>query len=165
MGFRGGQGVRLLDEHPGGPLSFARLPFREHAVTDPTPQPPATNRRRRWWLIGLAVVVIPILLFSIYVGMALDWSYSEGERAGIVQKFSKKGWVCKTWEGELAMSTVPGVAPTIWPFTVRNETVARSISAGMGRRVVLQYAEHRGVPTTCFGETPYYVDSVIVLEQ
>lgn len=137
-------------------------------MTDPTPapssEPSPTPRRRRWILIAIAAIVVPALLFSIYVGMALEWSYSEGDRAGVVQKFSKKGWLCKTWEGELAMSTVPGVAPTIWPFTVRDAGAAKQLSAAMGRRVVLQYAEHRGVPTSCFGETPYYVDSVKVLE-
>ena len=95
--------------------------------------------------------------------MALSWSYSEGDRAGILQKFSNKGWVCKTWEGELAMTTVPGVAPTLWTFTVRDDAVAKKVLEGLGQRVVLQYAEHRGVPTTCFGETAYYVDSVRVL--
>lgn len=136
-------------------------------MTDLTPssEPTPTPRRRRPLLIALAVVVVPVLLFSIYVGMALDWSYSEGDRAGILQKFSHKGWVCKTWEGELAMTTVPGVAPTLWNFTVRDAAVAKQVAAGLGRRVVLQYAEHRGVPTTCFGETAYYVDSVKVLEQ
>lgn len=126
-----------------------------------TPAHLPTQSRRRKVLLGItAALVIALLLFWIYAGMALDWSYSEGERAGIVQKFSKKGWVCKTWEGELAMTTVPGVAPTLWNFTVRDPAVAKQVSDNMGRRVVLQYAEHRGVPTTCFGETPYYVDSV-----
>jgi hypothetical protein len=136
-------------------------------VTDSAPpqEPAPTHRRRRWLLIAFAAVVVPVLLFSIYVGMALSWSYSEGDRAGILQKFSRKGWVCKTWEGELAMTTVPGVAPVMWNFTVRDEAVAKQVAAGLGRRVVLQYAEHRGVPTTCFGETAYYVDSVKVLEQ
>ena len=113
----------------------------------------------------MAVIVIPALLFSIYVGMALSWSYSEGDRAGILQKFSRKGWLCKTWEGELAMTTVPGVAPTLWTFTVRDDAVAKKVLEGLGQRVVLQYAEHRGVPTSCFGETAYYVDSVRVLPQ
>ncbi|MES2123629.1 MAG: hypothetical protein V4503_02965 [Gemmatimonadota bacterium] len=128
-----------------------------------TGTPAPTRHRRRWGLIAIGMVVVPVLLFSIYVGMALDWSYSEGDRSGIVQKFSRKGWLCKTWEGELAMSTVPGVAPTLWNFTVRDASVAKAVSASLGRRVVLQYAEHRGVPTTCFGETAYYVDSVVVL--
>lgn len=118
--------------------------------------------KRRWGLIALGVVVIPVLLFSIYAGMALNWAYSEGERAGVLQKFSHKGWVCKTWEGEIAMTTVPGVAPVMWSFTVRDDQVAKQISSAVGRRVVLHYQEHRGVPTTCFGETAYFVDSVTI---
>ncbi len=122
----------------------------------------AASTKRRVVLIALAVVVVPLLLFSIYAGAALNFAYSRGERAGVLQKFSHKGWLCKTWEGEIAMSTVPGVAPVIWAFTVREPSVAAKISAAVGERVVLHYAEHRGVPTTCFGETPYFVDSVTV---
>ena len=96
------------------------------------------------------------------MGLALSWSYSEGERAGVLQKFSRRGWVCKTYEGELAMSIVPGVAPTIWDFSVRDEPVVPRLSAAIGKRVVLHYTEHRGVPTTCFGQTAYFVDSVAV---
>ena len=120
------------------------------------------SSKRRWILIALAVVVVPILFFSIYAGAALNWAYSEGERAGVLQKFSHKGWVCKTWEGEIAMTTVPGVAPVIWTFTVREDSVAAAMSKAVGQRVVLHYAEHRGVPTKCFGETPYFVDQVTV---
>ena len=130
-------------------------------MTDPVPQP----RRRRWKLIAVAAVLVPVLLFSIYVGLTLSWSYSAGDRVGILQKFSSKGWVCKSWEGDLAMNTVPGVAPTIWNFTVRDDNVAKQVMASLGRRVGLRYAEHRGVPTSCFGDTPYYVDSVWVLNQ
>jgi len=130
-------------------------------MTDPTPQP----RRRRWKLIAFAAVLVPALLFSIYVGLTLSWSYSEGDRVGILQKFSSKGWLCKSWEGDIAMNTVPGVAPTIWHFTVRDDAVAKKVMASLGQRVGLRYEEHRGVPTTCFGDTPYYVDSVWVLNQ
>jgi hypothetical protein len=130
----------------------------EMPMTDPEmPRP-----RRKWGLIVAAVVIVPLLLFSLYAGLTLKWSYSDGVRAGILQKFSAKGWVCKTWEGELAMTTVPGVAPTLWTFTVRDNTVARQIEAALGKRVVLHYREHRGVPTSCFGDTPYFVDSVAV---
>jgi hypothetical protein len=122
----------------------------------------AVRGKRRWGLIALGVVVVPVLLFSIYAGAALNWAYSEGERAGVLQKFSHKGWVCKTWEGEIAMTTVPGVAPVMWNFTVRDDQVAKRMSSAVGQRVVLHYQEHRGVPTTCFGETPYFVDSVTI---
>jgi hypothetical protein len=116
---------------------------------------------RRLWLILPALVAIPLLLFTLYVGVALRWSYSDGERAGVLQKFSRKGWVCKTYEGELAMSVVPGVAPTIWEFSVRDDAVVPKVSAALGRRVVLHYTQHPGLPTSCFGTTDYFVDSVV----
>jgi hypothetical protein len=120
------------------------------------------KKRRRLWPIVLALLVLPPLLFTLYLGLALGWSYSEGERAGVLQKFSRKGWVCKTYEGELAMSVVPGVAPTIWDFSVRDDKVVPSLNAALGKRVVLHYTEHPGLPTTCFGHTAYFVDSVSV---
>lgn len=123
----------------------------------------APKPRRRVWLYALAVVAVLLLLFTLYVGMAFTWSYSDGQRAGILQKFSRKGWICKSYEGELAMSIVPGVTPTIWEFSVRDEQVVPKLGAALGKRVVLHYAEHRGIPTTCFGNSPYYVDSVSVV--
>jgi hypothetical protein len=108
----------------------------------------------------VVIVLCGLVLFAGYTAIVLNWSYSDGERAGIVQKFSRKGGVFKTWEGELAMTTVPGVAPRIWEFTVRDEDVVEKIRAGLGRPVVLHYTEHRGVPSRIFGETPYYVDGV-----
>jgi hypothetical protein len=123
----------------------------------------APKPRRRLWLYALVLLAVPLLLFTLYVGIAFTWSYSDGERAGILQKFSRKGWVCKTYEGELAMSIVPGVTPTIWDFSVRDERVLPSLNAALGKRVVLHYTEHRGIPTTCFGHTGYYVDSVSVM--
>jgi hypothetical protein len=116
--------------------------------------------RRRVWLIGLGALVILFVLFSLYLGLAFAWSYSDGQRAGILQKFSRKGWLCKTYEGELAMSIVPGVAPTIWEFSVRDPAVVSRLKSAIGDRVALHYTEHRGIPTSCFGQTNYFVDSV-----
>jgi hypothetical protein len=124
---------------------------------------PTAPKRRRLWLVLLAVLAIPLVLFTLYVGLAFRWSYSDGERAGILQKFSRKGWVCKTYEGELAMSIVPGVTPTIWEFSVHDDRVVPQLSQAIGKRVVLHYAEHPGIPTTCFGHTAYFVDSVAVV--
>jgi hypothetical protein len=121
----------------------------------------AAPPRRRWWhrwkLILAGVVATPVLIALLFAYSALHWSYSQGERAGTLQKFSRKGWLCKTWEGELMQPTAPGVAPTVWTFTVRDGAVAHQMNLGLGRHVVLRYEEHRGVPTTCFGDTPYYV--------
>jgi len=130
----------------------------------PAGAPTKPRRRFRLWLILAALLIVPALLFTLYVGTIFAISYSEGERAGILQKFSRKGWVCKTYEGELAMSIVPGVTPTIWSFSVRSEDVVPQLYSALGKRVVLHYKEHRGVPTNCFGSTSYYVDKVTVRE-
>lgn len=122
----------------------------------------AGNTKRKVRRVLLLLVLVPFLLFTLYTGFALTYSYSEGERAGILQKFSRKGWVCKTFEGELAMTTVPGVAPVLWKFSVRDDAVARRVEAAVGKSVTIHYSEHRGVPTNCFGETPYFADSITV---
>ena len=127
-------------------------------------KPGAKSRRLRRIALAFALVVIPFVLFSLYVGLMFAWSYSDGERAGILQKFSRKGWLCKTYEGELAMSIVPGVTPTIWEFSVRSEAVVPKLRNAIGRRVVLHYTEHRGIPTSCFGQTNYFVDSVAAVQ-
>jgi hypothetical protein len=108
----------------------------------------------------LSLLGITILGLAIYLLIVLNWSFSEGDRAGYLQKFSKKGWVCKTYEGEMAMTTVPGVAPVLWQFSVWDEAVADQINRLLGKRVVVHYREYRGIPTSCFGETSYFVDRV-----
>ncbi|MBW8329210.1 MAG: hypothetical protein K0M48_08705 [Thiobacillus sp.] len=114
-------------------------------------------------MIGTAL--LPLLIFVAYLAFVLNWSYSDGERAGYLQKFSRKGWLCKTYEGELAMTTVPGVAPVLWNFTVRDKAVADKLNALLGRRIVLHYEEHRGIPTTCYGETSHFVTRVHEIEE
>jgi hypothetical protein len=104
------------------------------------------------------------VLVAAYTWLSLTWSYSDGERAGFVQKFSKKGWVCKTWEGELLLATVPGAIPEKFEFTVRDEAVASQLLANMGKRMVLTYSQHRGVPSPCFGETEYFVEKMQVAQ-
>ena len=101
---------------------------------------------------------------TAYLLVAFTYSYSDGNRAGYMQKFSKKGWICKTYEGELAMTTVPGVAPVLWSFSVWDERVADDLARVMGKRIILHYKEYRYLPTTCFGETDYFVDRVEVQE-
>lgn len=101
-----------------------------------------------------------VLLAILWTWFALSWSYADGERAGYVQKFSRKGWLCKTWEGEIAMVTMPGAIPEKFEFTVRDEAVVQQINALAGKRVVLSYRQHKFIPTTCFGETEYFVDGI-----
>ncbi len=118
--------------------------------------------RRNWGkLTLLAIVVIPALVFTVWAGTALKYSYSTGQRVGFVQKFSRKGWLCKTWEGELAMVNMPGALSQMFDFSARNDSIAGAINDAMAKgRVELQYEEHRGVPTKCFGETNYFVTGV-----
>jgi len=117
-------------------------------------------------MISGAIVMLVVILggFALYIFAALHISYSEGDRSGLLQKFSRKGWVCKTYEGELALSYLPGVAPVLWYFSVRDEAVALKVNAGLGKKVVLHYSEHHGLPTDCFGETANFVDGLRVVE-
>jgi hypothetical protein len=117
--------------------------------------------RRRWLWFPLVLLLAAIA----YTPLTLWYSYSEGERVGVLQKLSRKGWVCKTYEGELALYVVSGVAPQIWPFTVRDSAVAERLNASLGKRVRLHYTEHRGVPSSCFGDTGYFVDDGSVAPQ
>jgi hypothetical protein len=95
--------------------------------------------------------------------MTLGFSYSSGERVGYVQKLSHKGWLCKTWEGELQMVAIPGSAPTIFTFSVRADSLARVIESAAGKQVSLQYEQHVGVPSSCFGDTEYFVVGVRIV--
>lgn len=115
-------------------------------------------------LWGSAVMLLLIGCFFAYTWFALTWSYSSGERAGYIQKFSRKGWLCKTWEGELSMVPVPGAVPEKFLFSVREEAVAQKITSSMAKRVSLVYEQHKGVPTSCFGESEYYVTAVKITE-
>ena len=111
--------------------------------------------------IRLTVAVAALLgLGALYLFGAWHWSYSEGERAGWVQKISKKGWLCKTWEGELALVSLPGSAVEKFLFTVHDEQVAAEITRVIGKRVSLHYEEKVGLPTTCFGDTRHFVTKV-----
>lgn len=118
------------------------------------------NPSKRLKLTLAAVLAVVLLLFSAYVWVALNFSFSEGERAGYLQKFSKKGWVCKTWEGEMLLTSMPGAIPEKFQFSVRDDAMKDQLMAATGQRVVLTYSQHRGVPTSCFGETEYFINKM-----
>jgi hypothetical protein len=116
---------------------------------------------RRLSILGLVVFG----LLAVYTWAMLSWSYSSGERAGWVQKFSHKGWICKTWEGELAMVSMPGTTVEKFLFTVREQSVVDEINRSMGKRVALHYDEKMGILSSCFGESRYFVSKVITVEE
>jgi hypothetical protein len=136
-------------------------------TTPPAPEPAPAGAAARPRHVGrrllLWLVVLPLFLVALYTWLTINWSYSNGYRSGLLQKFSEKGWVCKTHEGELWQSVVNNVSPTIWEFSVRNDRVARTLDSLVGKPVRVHYTEHRGVPTTCFADTRYFVDSVFVV--
>lgn len=132
-------------------------------MNEPTTEPEiGAPAKRTHGILSLAVIVVlvPILIFTLWTWAALGYVYSSGLRGGYVQKLSKKGWLCKTWEGELAMANLPGTMPEIFHFSVRNDSVAAMIEKNVGKRVSLSYEQHRGIPTPCFGETQYFVTGV-----
>jgi hypothetical protein len=126
------------------------------------PPEPGNRRKPKNWKLRLVLLlfVLPAVLLSAYTWLTLHYSYSTGERTGYIQKISKRGWLCKTWEGELAMTTFPGTAPQIFQFSVRNDATAGQIQLAAGQRVALSYEQHKGVPSSCFGETEYFVTGV-----
>ncbi len=135
------------------------MPPRAINTADVATQPPSPHKRHRHWgLIALLIlVVLPATVFAIYTWATLSFVYSRGERVGYVQKMSKRGWVCPTWEGQLAMFNYPGTNSQIFNFTVRSDSVARFIEANSTKHMTVDYEQHRGVPLSCFGDTEYFV--------
>lgn len=120
--------------------------------------------RKKVVKLVLLLVLAVVVLSAGYMAAVLNWSYSKGERIGYVQKFSEKGWLCKTWEGELQMLPVPGALPEKFLFSVRDKAVISKINVAMGKKVSITYEQHKGIPTTCFGESEYFAVDARVLE-
>ena len=127
----------------------------------------STGRAGRWLLILLMAIVVGA---GLWTWLTLAWAYAEGERAGVLQKFVRRGWICKTQEGEIALYygggqyMGAGISPQLWDFSVRDKSVAASLSKAVGHRVQLHYTEHPGIPTPCFAETRFFVDRVTVTD-
>ena len=122
-----------------------------------------SSPRRGMRVLTLLIVAV-IAGIGLWSWLTLSWAYSDGERAGVLQKFSRKGWVCKTQEGEIAQYLVAGISPQMWQFSVRDKSVAAQLDRAVGHRVQLHYTEHPGVPSSCFADTRFFVDRVIVTD-
>jgi hypothetical protein len=120
--------------------------------------------KKKVFKIAALLIVTVVVLCTGYVMIVLNWSYSKGERIGYVQKFSEKGWLCKTWEGELQMLPIPGAVPEKFLFSVRDKIVIDKINSSMGKKVSLFYEQHKGIPTTCLGESEYFAVNAKSLE-
>ena len=127
----------------------------------------STGRPGRWLLILLLVLIVGS---GLWTWLTLAWAYAEGERAGVLQKFVRRGWICKTQEGEIALYygggqyMGSGTSPQLWDFSVRDKSVAANLSKAVGHRVQLHYTEHPGIPTNCFADTRFLVDRVTVTD-
>ena len=110
--------------------------------------------------VFLGFIVAVIVGFTAFTWLTLHWSYSDGERAGLLQKFSRRGWICKTYEGEMVLATVATVNAEKFLFTVRDEDVAKQLIADIGRHITVHYEQRKWIPTSCFGDTEYFVTSV-----
>jgi hypothetical protein len=121
------------------------------------------RRFLRWFLLLMVLIVVGA---GLWTWLTLAWAYSDGERAGVLQKFARKGWVCKTEEGEIALYygggqyLGPGSTPPMWDFSVRDKAVAAQLDKAVGHRVQLHFTEHPGIPSSCFAETRFFVDRV-----
>jgi hypothetical protein len=121
----------------------------------------AEKQGKKWGIrIGAGALALAVVGSTLYTLFTLNFSYSKGERVGFVQKLSKRGWVCKTNEGELAMVNIAGQQAQMFYFTVPSDEVAKQIESYAGHRVELQYEEHRGIPSSCFGDTQYFIVGV-----
>ena len=107
--------------------------------------------------IFIGIIVGLILALAGFTWLTLHWAYSDGERAGFLQKFSRRGWICKTWEGEMAMVTLPGTVAEKFLFTVRDHDLAKQLNVAIGKRVTVHYEQRKWIPTSCFGDTEYFV--------
>lgn len=137
------------------------------AVVDLPPKAPRKGFFRRHWLLTTLFVIVglPVIGITAWSAVALNWSYSSGKRAGYVQKISRKGFVCKTWEGTLYTDIAKGFRSDSFSFSVRSDSVAHRIEELSGKRVAVEYQQHIGVPTSCFGETEYFVTGVQLIPE
>jgi hypothetical protein len=118
---------------------------------------PALVKRHAVATTIVFLIATPVVIFTLWVETTLHYSYSKGERAGFLQKVSKRGWLCKTWEGELQLTAMPGATPEKFTFSTRSDSIAAVLNHLSGEQVVLDYEQHKGVPGSCFGDTEYFV--------
>jgi len=136
-------------------------------VPNPRGRHRSSARLGRWVLSLVTLVILGVVGWA---WLTLHWAYAEGERAGVLQRFVRRGWVCKTQEGEIALYYGGGqymgasTSPQLWDFSVRDPQVAKALAKSVGQRVQLHYTEHPGIPTACFAETRYFVDRVTLTD-
>jgi len=117
-------------------------------------------------MIKLLLILIVLVVGGLagFSWLTMHWSYASGERAGFIQKLSRKGYFCKTWEGEMAMVTMPGTVSEKFYFTVPEDATAAKLNASLGKRVTVHYEQHKWIPSSCLGDTEFFVTAMQVTE-
>jgi len=114
--------------------------------------------------IGIWSLLIVIVLIVVFGYFKFGFTYSKGDRAGLLQKFSEKGIVFKTYEGEMILSSIQSnanvaIASEKFLFSVEDADIARQMEQIQGKYVVVHYREKNGA-LPWIGESNYIVDSV-----
>lgn len=130
--------------------------------------PPVTPPRRRgiFMRIGCITTLVLLLGLGVFAWWRYYYTYSDGNRFGLLQKFSRRGNLFKTYEGEMILSSVKGnqgvtIASEKFFFSVTNETVAQKMAALQGENITVHY-EQKNSAAFWRGDSEYIVDSVWV---
>jgi hypothetical protein len=120
------------------------------------------KRRTRKFLLQLLVLIV--IFTSIFIYWKYYYTYSNGYRAGLLQKFSHKGNLVKTYEGEMILSSVSGNANVViasekFYFSVTSSKLAQRLDTMQGQMVIVHYKQKNGV-LFWHGDSEYLVDSV-----
>lgn len=144
-----------------GPNGSPEHGAKDSAASASDPRMPRASFKRRHWgkLLLLTLIMFPAVVFGVWSAVTLGWTYSEGDRPGFVQKIATKGYVCKTWEGIL-YNDLQGFRADSFQFTVRSDSLAKVLQGLTGKRVSLHYQQHVNVPSSCFGDSEYFVSGV-----
>lgn len=119
------------------------------------------NKSKKPILIGLGVMFLIFLMIYGYVSMG-SITYSEGERTGVITKFSHKGLMMKTWEGELNVGGIDqGGVPTMWQFSVNDPEIVQDLQNAQrkGGRWTLSYRQQLWTQSWK-GQTEYFIVGV-----
>lgn len=108
--------------------------------------------------IGIYFVIVVVVMTALFFTIAYYASYSDGDRTGELIKFSRKGYVFKTWEGEISQ----GIAGAqIFKFSVldNDEEVIETLKKYQGQYIKVTYVE-RYTTFPWWGDTNYYITAV-----
>lgn len=113
------------------------------------------------WTASIVVIILAIFIYWRYF-----YTYSEGYRAGLLQKFSSKGTIFKTYEGEIILSSISStrdvaIASEKFYFTLKNKALVRQFDMMQGQNVIVHYKQ-KNAPLFFRGDSEYLVDSVRV---